>query len=180
MSLTTAARPAPTATSTPATSTPARPRTGRPRARTTPPRVRLGVAGRGQHEGAQADGRVRTGRTTAAGGGASALGADVSALPVVRLTRRGLLATRLVAVATLLLIGFGFAQGAVPARPASVGTQVVTVLPGESLWSVAQQVNPTADPRVTIEAIRELNDLGSGASVRSGSELMVPVFGNAR
>lgn len=93
----------------------------------------------------------------------------------LRLTRRGVIASWLVGCLTLGVIAFGLVQGASPAAPARAGTTVVTVMPGESLWTVAQQVNPAVDPRVTVDAVQDLNGLES-ASVKSGTQLMVPVF----
>lgn len=46
-------------------------------------------------------------------------------------------------------------------EPVSAAYQVVTVQGGDSLWSVAQRVNSVEDPRVVVERIKELNDLGS-------------------
>jgi hypothetical protein len=94
----------------------------------------------------------------------------------VRLTRRGVVASWVVGVLTLGVIAFGLVQGASPVAPARAGTTVVTVMPGESLWSVAEQVNPAVDPRVTIGAVRDLNGLGGTSVVESGTQLMVPVF----
>ncbi len=45
--------------------------------------------------------------------------------------------------------------------------------PGETLWQIAQRAAPTADPRVTVARIVELNAL-PGASVRAGQELLLP------
>jgi LysM repeat protein len=50
----------------------------------------------------------------------------------------------------------------------------VVVQPGESLWSVAREVAPQADPRETVLRLRELNHLSSD-SVEVGQALVVPV-----
>ena len=102
-----------------------------------------------------------------------------AAMPTVapmRLTRRGVVATWLVGLLTLGVIAFGLIQGAAPVAPARAGTTVVTVLPGESLWTLAQQVNPAVDPRVTVNAVRSMNGLGATSIVEPGAELMVPVY----
>jgi Tfp pilus assembly protein FimV len=98
----------------------------------------------------------------------------------VRLTRRGVFAGWVVVLVTVGIIVFGLLQGSSPAVPAASETTRVTLLPGESLWTVAQQVNPRVDPRVTVDAIRDLNGLGSASIVQSGSELTVPVFAAGR
>jgi Tfp pilus assembly protein FimV len=85
-----------------------------------------------------------------------------------------------VVLVTVGIIVFGLLQGSSPAVPAASETTRVTLLPGESLWTVAQQVNPRVDPRVTVDAIRDLNGLGSASIVQSGSELTVPVFAAGR
>ena len=102
--------------------------------------------------------------------------AAATAVAPVRLTRRGVVASWVVGVLALGVIAFGLVQGASPVAPARAGTTVVTVMPGESLWTVAEQVNPAVDPRVTIGAVRDLNDLGGTSVVESGTQLMVPVF----
>lgn len=59
---------------------------------------------------------------------------------------------------------------------ADAGTQLVrhTVSPGDTLWEIAvSHTPPQADPRPTVEAIREANDL-SGTTIRPGMRLEVP------
>ncbi len=87
--------------------------------------------------------------------------------------------TWVVGVVTLGIIGFGLVQGSAPATPEVVGTTSVTVLPGQTLWAVAGQINPQTDPRVTVDAIAELNGIEAGSALRSGSTLTVPVFAGA-
>jgi Tfp pilus assembly protein FimV len=45
---------------------------------------------------------------------------------------------------------------------------------GDTLWSIAQQVRPEADPRDTVEAILEANPVESGSLV-PGQSLAVPL-----
>ena len=96
-----------------------------------------------------------------------------------RLTRRGRVLTWMLGIVTLAIIAFGLVQGAQPATPDVVGTTTVTVVPGQTLWAVAQQINPQADPRVTVQAIAALNGIEAGSPLRSGSTLAVPVFAGA-
>jgi P pilus assembly chaperone PapD len=49
----------------------------------------------------------------------------------------------------------------------------VTVHPGQSLWSVAESADPSADTRVVIQQIIELNSL-TGNTVFAGQRLWVP------
>lgn len=50
---------------------------------------------------------------------------------------------------------------------------VVTVQPGDSLWSVASRALPDMDPRSGIDALQEANGL-SGTSLVPGQQLVVP------
>lgn len=59
---------------------------------------------------------------------------------------------------------------------ADAGTQPVryTVLPGDTLWEIAvSHTPPHADPRPTVEMIREANDI-PGTTIRPGMELELP------
>jgi Tfp pilus assembly protein FimV len=49
----------------------------------------------------------------------------------------------------------------------------VTVMPGQSLWSIAEDLAPAADPRDVVAAIVRLNTLADGA-VSAGQMLAVP------
>jgi LysM repeat protein len=73
----------------------------------------------------------------------------------------------------LLLLGAG--RVAVQATSTSDGpaTKSWVVQPGETLWSVAQHVEPGADPRETVLRIEQLNGLTS-ADVTVGQHLVVP------
>ena len=62
------------------------------------------------------------------------------------------------------------------ATGADAGTQTVpyTVSPGDTLWEIAvSHTPPHEDPRPTIEAIREANDL-SGTTIQPGTILELP------
>lgn len=65
-------------------------------------------------------------------------------------------------------------------RPAAAGSERHTipvhyhmVLPGETLWGIAEQVAPGADPRDTIAEIVELNAL-PGSGVQVGQRIALP------
>ncbi|MFC7789331.1 LysM peptidoglycan-binding domain-containing protein [Microbacterium sp. MAHUQ-60] len=49
----------------------------------------------------------------------------------------------------------------------------VTVLPGDTLWSIAAEAAPDADPRDVIDDIKRLNNL-SGGGIQAGSEIAIP------
>jgi hypothetical protein len=100
-----------------------------------------------------------------------------------RLTRRG---RRVVwAFAVLLLVAMltpvllALASGAQAANhglpPSAVGASMrhVVVKPGQSLWSIALNAEPQADPRAVIQQIMEFNALGSQV-VAPGESLWVP------
>ncbi|WP_254908834.1 hypothetical protein [Leucobacter sp. 7(1)] len=98
----------------------------------------------------------------------------------LRLTRRGrlvfgALATVLVAAA-LACIATLAAPQALAAGEQS-GTQqfhYVVVEPGASLWTVANELDPSVDPRDLVAEIVHLNQLG-GSGVDAGQPLAVPL-----
>lgn len=96
----------------------------------------------------------------------------------LRLTTRGR-RVLLALAAVPLAVGIGIAAvsgGSAIASGESVGTvsfETVTVMPGDTLWSIASEVAPAADPRDVISAIENLNVLGGG-SLQIGQELAIP------
>ena len=58
--------------------------------------------------------------------------------------------------------------------PASAYYETITVLPGESLWSIAGQVDSRANRGDLVAAIIDLNGL-SGSALQAGQRLRVPV-----
>ena len=58
-----------------------------------------------------------------------------------------------------------------PTRPVAVVHHVV--LPGETLWAIATELAPSADPRDTVARIVEFNALASSA-VQAGQDLAIP------
>lgn len=98
----------------------------------------------------------------------------------LRLTRRGrLVFTSVVAlpVAAMLafsVLGAGSAAAArddMAAQSATFAT--VTVFPGETLWGIAGDIAPAADPRDVVDAITRLNALDS-AQLVAGQRLAIP------
>ena len=92
----------------------------------------------------------------------------------LRLTARG----RLVLLTLLLLVAVAWSLGSgtvsmAGTTPAVIPVRYVTVEAGQSLWTIAGDVAPGTDPRVTVARIRELNALPSSA-VSVGQQLAVP------
>lgn len=97
----------------------------------------------------------------------------------IRLTVRGrrvlaaLAALPAVVVIVLAVLGGGAASATrEDGAPADTYSEI-TVMPGESLWSIAEDVAPSADPRDVVAAIARLNALESG-TVSVGQRLAVP------
>lgn len=94
----------------------------------------------------------------------------------LRLTRRG----RIVAVAALALLLLVLAS-LMPWRASAdpgaghvpEGWTTVVVRPGDSLWELAQQSRPGADPRPLVAEIRAANGM-SNATLQPGTRLLVP------
>ena len=102
-----------------------------------------------------------------------------TANPPLRLTRRGRVVVAVAAALVLAALSLVIASAAqatnhpVSSRAAQQGLAQVTVHPGQSLWSVAENADPAADTRVVIQQIIELNGL-TGNVVFTGQRLWVP------
>lgn len=122
-------------------------------------------------------------RVRPAGPAAPAPRARASARPRSRLTRRGrIVVSVLVTSATLLVVVLAWLAGTATAEAARSGAPAsavyrnltsVVVRPGETLWAIATQAEPTADPRSVIHEIVDINAL-SGTSIQPGQHLWVP------
>jgi hypothetical protein len=89
-----------------------------------------------------------------------------------RLTRRGRLAIlTLIALMVVLPGSWRAVADAQMAGPASI---TVTVAPGDTLWGIATEARPGADPRELIAEIREVNGLVE-SGLTPGQELVVPL-----
>lgn len=109
--------------------------------------------------------------------GAASVAASRPARTRLHLTRRGrvvlALAAALPLVVAALMWGVG-GGGAVAAEEApSVSFSSVTVHSGESLWGIAREVAPEADPRVVVDAIMDLNQMSSAVLV-PGQRVAIP------
>jgi len=88
----------------------------------------------------------------------------------------------LLALATVLVMALVWLSAAARAQaadsgppPASVYQNLTSVVvrPGQSLWSIASQAEPSADPRMVMQEIVDLNAL-RGTSLVPGQHLWVP------
>jgi len=105
----------------------------------------------------------------------------------LRLTRRGRIAVTGLSALLIGALSVGLAtaaqatragapgSGATLSGPASPGRYVtkVMVLPGQSLWALAEAYDPNADPRLVIGEIQRMNSM-SGYQVKAGAVLWVP------
>jgi len=95
----------------------------------------------------------------------------------LRLTARGRLllgASGLVVALSLFSATTALGQGSNSPSAVSGYYETITVLPGESLWSIASQVDSTANKADLVAAIIDLNGL-TGSALHTGQQLRVPV-----
>jgi len=84
------------------------------------------------------------------------------------------LGSTLLLLAVVLFSGFLTAEAGSSLADQGRATGVVVVQPGESLWQIAQDIAPQADPRETVTTIRDLNGLGD-TTVVPGQSIVVPI-----
>jgi hypothetical protein len=105
-----------------------------------------------------------------------------SPAPRLRLTSRGrfvfgtLVAIPLIAIALLVgpnVIGAQATGSQATGATAETSFEYVSIAPGQSLWQLAEQVAPQADPREVVADILTLNNLRSG-DVQPGQKLAIP------
>lgn len=96
----------------------------------------------------------------------------------LRLTVRGrrvlvmLAAIPIAAGVAFAALGGGSAIASGEAVP-TVEFETVTVMPGDTLWSIAESIAPGEDPRSVVSEIQRLNALSSG-SLQVGQQLALP------
>lgn len=96
----------------------------------------------------------------------------------LRLTARG---RRVLVILAAVPLAFGIAFAAIGGGTAIAAGEVagasdfatVMVMPGDTLWSIAESVAPATDPRTVIRDIQKLNALGGG-SLQVGQQLAIP------
>ncbi len=104
-----------------------------------------------------------------------------SAAPAVRLrlTRRGRVVLGLLIVVAFALPLLGllrFMEGTASAGTGGSGQQALTtvvVKPGQTMWQLAESVDPAGDPRDMILRIEQINGM-SDTSLVAGQSLLVP------
>ncbi len=85
----------------------------------------------------------------------------------------GLAAAPLVVAIAFALVGGGAALASHDESAPTGAFETGTVAPGDSLWSIAEDVAPTADPRDVVDAIVRLNAL-DGVVVSAGQRIAIP------
>lgn len=119
------------------------------------------------------DGRHATGSRRATDGRRREIEA-----PALRLTRRGRMLLTAISVivfgSAIAVLGLRVA-GVLEPGPDFSHTVPVQVAPGQTLWSIAQDTNPTQDPGTVVEKIADLNKLSSPADVVPGQTLQIPI-----
>ena len=106
----------------------------------------------------------------------------VTGLPAtrLRLTVRGRrVLAALAALPAVLALGIAIIGGGAALASREAGSPVgtfttVTVSAGDSLWSIAEEVAPSADPRDVVDAIVRLNAL-EGVTIESGQLIAIPM-----
>ena len=104
-----------------------------------------------------------------------------ASLPVtrLRLTVRGrrvlvaMAAMPAVLALSVAVISGGSALASKDAGAPAGSFETITVSSGDSLWSIAEEVAPAADPRDVVDAIARLNAL-QGVSISAGQRLAIP------
>jgi LysM repeat protein len=98
----------------------------------------------------------------------------------LRLTRRGrVVVTTLAAVPVLLGVGLAVLNGGQASAGDAQGSggaarfDTVTIQPGETLWQLAEETAPNADPRDFVQDVVSLNAL-DGAGLQAGQQLAIP------
>ena len=93
----------------------------------------------------------------------------------LRITRRGRAVLATVLALPLLVVSLFLATpGAVAESQGGADIHdYVTVLAGDTLWTIAENVSPESDPRDVVHHIMVLNQLSSAALV-PGQEIAIP------
>ena len=102
--------------------------------------------------------------------------AEAVARGPVRLTARGRAVFLAGVLGGSLVTGMTLTEGSSSAAgnvPPPRQYEHVVVQPGQTLWEIARTFAPGADPRVTIERIRDLNAMPN-SDVRAGERIALP------
>ena len=97
-----------------------------------------------------------------------------AAAPHMTITRRGRVVISTLVASAVIAVGLLFAgPGAQAGGEAGSEAPVYTVLAGETLWSIAKELAPGQDPRITIDQLMRTNNLRT-AEIRPGDVLLLP------
>ena len=98
----------------------------------------------------------------------------------LRLTRRGrIVFTTLAAIPLLIVVALAVLNGGqASAGDSSAGGarthfETVTIQPGETLWQLAEDTAPNADPRDFVQDVVSLNAL-DGSALQAGEQIAIP------
>jgi nucleoid-associated protein YgaU len=91
-----------------------------------------------------------------------------------RLTARGKAVVALIWLVLAAVAAVPITQWDSASSNRPMATTTVVVEPGATLWELARSLDANADPRLLVDAIVELNGLGSGANIHPGDVLVVP------
>ena len=93
----------------------------------------------------------------------------------LRITTRGRVVLGSMVAIPILAVSLFVASSAASAESAVSGNsyEYVTVLSGDTLWSIADMVAPDRDPRDVVQEIMKLNGISS-AQLMPGQELALP------
>ncbi|MDR9396586.1 LysM peptidoglycan-binding domain-containing protein [Pontimonas sp.] len=98
--------------------------------------------------------------------------AQLASAPL-RITRRGRVVLAGLIALPVLVLSLVFATPGAQAGGEDGTVEVYTVLAGESLWDIAEDIAPQQDPRVVIDRLLRANALDS-ASLQPGQQLIIP------
>jgi nucleoid-associated protein YgaU len=76
--------------------------------------------------------------------------------------------------AAILVLGLRVA-GVLEPGPRFTDTVPVQVAPGQTLWSIAEDTNPSVDTATVVEKIADLNKLATPADITPGQTLQIPI-----
>ncbi|WP_424936721.1 MULTISPECIES: LysM peptidoglycan-binding domain-containing protein [Bacteria] len=117
-----------------------------------------------------------------AAAGLSASSAPKTRLRITARGRRvlaGLVALPVAGAIAFAVLGGGTALAS-GTQTSGASFQTVTVMPGDSLWSIATEIAPDADPRDVVDAIARLNLIRSG-TLEIGQKISIPAqYSSAR
>ncbi|SFS01790.1 LysM domain-containing protein [Microbacterium sp. cf046] len=109
----------------------------------------------------------------------TAIGITAPGATRMRLTTRGRrTVAALAALPAVIALSIAVISGGSALASRDIGAPAgsfttMTVTAGESLWSIAEEVAPGADPRDVVDAIVRLNAL-DGVTVSAGQQLAIP------